>query len=137
MQNPSPTPPAPGARREGHAPAAPAPAHPLLHHIPADQLTGLQHITPVGPGLVIVRATPDSERGAYEVTSWRPRQEWETGQDRAEWPGWEPPVVEYVSSRTLQDAAGIEAAIQEATEHLTARLARDAEHAAPAPAVTA
>jgi hypothetical protein len=80
----------------------------------------------VGDGAVIVCDTPDSEWGTFEVTSWRPRAQWEIDTDRAEWPGEDAPQIAYVTAHTLQDADGIDAALSAATAALLDRLATDA-----------
>lgn len=98
-------------------------SHPLLPLIPADQRPEpLRRIVAVGIGLVIVSAST-AEDGAYEVTSWRPRTEWEIASERNELGG-EPAAAAYVSARIIGNPDDIPFAVQEAAEHLERWLAK-------------
>lgn len=97
--------------------------HPLLAHIPAEELAGeLLQAIPIGAGLVTVVATPDSEWGSHEVTAWRPATQAELDEDLCEFhePG---PAARYTLASTLQDEGEIAGKVEQATAFLTARLA--------------
>lgn len=100
--------------------------HPLLAHIPATDIPGtIEQSFPVGEGVVtVIATTPDARFGTCEVTAWRPVPQWEIDMLAQEFPGEPQPLAVSVSSRTLQDDAEITWAVNEATEFLTAYLAR-------------
>lgn len=108
------------------ATAKAAAALPLLAQLPT--VGFVVQAIPVGPGVVVVEATPDSSYGAYQVTGYRPLVAWEVESQAVDFPGETGlPTVEPVTAAILQGTAGIDADVAAAVEALTIRLARDAQ----------
>jgi hypothetical protein len=76
---------------------------------------------PVDTGIVVVTATPD---GDFEVTGWRPMNDWEIAADRQAFPGeTDLPTAAYITARLVQDVADVDGAVAQATSALTTALA--------------
>lgn len=101
-------------------------AHSLLAQLPT--VGYIVQAIAVGPGVVVVEATPDSSEGAYQVTGYRPLTTWEIESQAFDFPGETGlPTVDFVTAAILQDKAGIDAWTAAAVEALTTRLARDTQ----------
>jgi hypothetical protein len=107
-------------------PVTVTPTHPLLARLP-EAHGYLVQVVPVGAGVVVAEATPDSRDGAYQVTAYRPLLGWELEAAQADFPGETGlPTVDYEVAGILQDAAGVDAGVSWATARLAARLEHDA-----------
>ena len=112
-----------------------APSHPLSHTaqpgrtasvllplIPAEWLRGpVVQVVEAGDGIVTVIHTPNPDFGAYEVTAWRARRVCDIEADLTELDY--APLIEYTTSRLLQDETGIQDAITEIAQSLGVEVA--------------